>query len=988
MRRVTTSTLFCAVLVAVSAAVMASCTRSLQTDAIPENDIWTRPVILPLPVFTGGTSTPVVSLSGAAWKITVDPPDEFWMNDVDPATWRDVRVPSSVDKQGISAQAYAYKARIGIPGEFSEKRIFLRFEGVTGTARAWVNGVQVGEHHGGFTIWNPEITDHVAPGQDAWLTVAIREPGRGDSSNGYGGGIIRDIQLVAVPESHLIRFNVETDLDENYRNATIKVWSAVEFGGSASGNVHLSLKDSNGETVSLRPNHIELTRERPEVITEIPVSNPLKWDAEHPNLYTLEARLEVDGQTTEVVTRKVGFREVEISGRTLLVNGQEIKMRGSGQFDSHPLNGRTLTAEEAERDVRLYKRANHNYVRPACYPASEALLDACDRLGLYVEGEAPVTFTRGTESDPELIPLFLGQTAEMIEANRSHPSIIIWNLANESSYGVSIRRMSEYIRAEEPTRPIVFSWSHRIPPEDPLPYDIYSYHYPNYTDDVGAPGVAVFNAEATREYPPTMPVLSDEYAHPVCYNRAEMQRDPAVRNFWGEGIKIFWEEMHETHGSLGGAIWAFIDENSRGTSIFAWGLVDLWRRERPEFWLTKKAYSPVRIAEEPLTNPGAGAPLDIPIQNWYDHTNLKELTVEWNAGWDSGTLQGPDVPPDGEGRLRIPGRQWQSGDVVNLKFFGQLGYLVDEYNLEIDPPAFTLRPASGPAPDLTEAAGAITVSGDDFQILFSKQTGLMTRGSYRGSDLIKSGPYLHLTGADLASWSFRSIKADSDGEEAVVNIAGAYGPVEVSYEVRIDGQGLITTNYTLDKFPIVPPETRVVPWNRTHAGGFAEVGISYVLTGEVDRLSWRRKGLWSAYPEDHIGRIQGVAPRSGRGAEMRPGVEPTWPWAEDEKDFNLYGENDQGGRGTHDFRGMKEYIYYASAIAGPANRVRAESNATDAVRLEVADAKPDDGVRFIIDNLWNYPEIGLGNYMKPPVIVGEGYSNQVRFRLTDRDSDL
>ena len=89
--------------------------------------------------------------------------------------------------------------------------------------------------------------------------------------------------------------------------------------------------------------------------------------------------------------------------------------------------------------------------------------------------------------------------------------------------------------------------------------------------------------------------------------------------------------------------------------------------------------------------------------------------------------------------------------------------------------------------------------------------------------------------------------------------------------------------------------------------------MAYVLTGDVDRLSWCRKGLWSAYPEDHIGRNPGVALREGRGHLSGTG-KAVWPWSEDEQEFVLFGRNEPGDRGTRDFRSMKENIYYASAI--------------------------------------------------------------------------
>jgi hypothetical protein len=340
------------------------------------------------------------------------------------------------------------------------------------------------------------------------------------------------------------------------------------------------------------------------------------------------------------------------------------------------------------------------------------------------------------------------------------------------------------------------------------------------------------------------------------------------------------------------------------------------------------------------------------------------------------------VLPHAEGTLRIPVRGVRRGDILSLKFYDPDGLLIDEHSLPIDPAPFMIAAPQGPAPTIRDSADSISVSGGSFVVVFSKATGLVTSGTYRGQTLIKGGPSLNVIGADLQPWSVRSISAHAAVSEAVVNIAGSYGPVEASFEIRIDGQGLITAKYTLDRFDVNVPETKVVPWNSTNAGGFEEVGISWLLDGGVDSLAWKRNGLWSDYPDDHIGRTMGIARRSGPGAQARPGVRPAWPWAEDEKDFNLYGPDDKGGRGTNDFRSMKEYVYYASAIVGGAYRVRAESNASDAVRLEVSGAD----VRMYIDNLWNYRQIGLGNFMKEPVVVKTGYSNVVRVRLTDRDN--
>jgi hypothetical protein len=159
---------------------------------------------------------------------------------------------------------------------------------------------------------------------------------------------------------------------------------------------------------------------------------------------------------------------------------------------------------------------------------------------------------------------------------------------------------------------------------------------------------------------------------------------------------------------------------------------------------------------------------------------------------------------------------------------------------------------------------------------------------------------------------------------------------------RSGALGLLTTTYTL----------------RGQPKGMSEVGIAFTLSSSVNRLTWDRRALWSAYPSDHIGRPQGIAMRDPSGpAEIYRSL-PRGPWSHDSKDFFLYGPNDAGGRGTNDFRSLKENIWHASCVqAGTDLRVRAESDATAAVRAEVL---PDGKVRFHIDNLWGYPDLAWG----------------------------
>jgi beta-galactosidase/beta-glucuronidase len=276
----------------------------------PESELYPRPTIIPKTVKTEGVQKTIISLNGT-WKLNSKLAEEFWSNSVDFSSWSDVRVPSHIAAQGFSAreaQQYAYKLNFLVPADFAGKRIFIKFHGVTGMAKAWINGTYLKEHFGGFTTWDCDITEYVTPGQESVLTVGIDDIRRGLS--GYNnGGILRDVELMAVPQDYITRLNIETDLDENYDHAVLKIWIAMAFNQGNASQINFTLLDASGKAVPLDPYNVTLTKESPEKIIEIPISSPVKWDAEHPNLYNLEAKVVQDDKTTQSVSKNVGISE-------------------------------------------------------------------------------------------------------------------------------------------------------------------------------------------------------------------------------------------------------------------------------------------------------------------------------------------------------------------------------------------------------------------------------------------------------------------------------------------------------------------------------------------------------------------------------------------------------------------------------------------------------------------------------------------------------
>ena len=907
-----------------------------------------RPTIVPIPVETPGVRNPVLNLNGT-WKFAPEPPPDFWKNEGAPSDWKDIEVPGEWATQGYNLGPdieRVYKRQVVVPAEFAGRRLVLRFEGVYSYARVWVDGRYVRDHHGGFTSWDCDVTDVLKPGQSSWLVVGVTDMSDDVSwGSSYAkhsiGGILQDVKLIALPPIYAARFHVTTDLDERYRNGTLEVAVGLRLPPRATAEVRLTLRDLQNKTIRLEPDILRLAATAAETTVRIPVGPVTTWDAEHPRLYTLEARVIADGVTLEVLRRNVGFRKVEVHGNKLFVNGREVKLRGGNRHNIHPLRGRSVPAEFDLLDARLFREANINFVRTSHYPPTEAFLDACDRIGLYVEEENALCFiaTHGnlpTSDDPAYRSRYFDQFAEMVERDRSHPSVIIWSLGNESRWGANVKQLYDHVKSEDPSRPVIWSYPDTVPKGQPG-YDIYSSHYPKFDADLKSS---------------SLPQLNDEWAHVACYNVDTLRRDPGVRDAWGESLKKFWENAFTAGGSLGGAIWGLIDDvtflGANGAGYGEWGIVDGWRRPKPEYWHVKKAYSPVRVDDRPIPNPGPGRPIRIPVRNWFDHTNLNELAVTWSVGNQTNRVTDLAVDPHGEGVITIPAAGWREGQVVRLRFLRARSLVVDEYAMTIAPPTTTPMPAppgpEGPPPQLIETERILTVLGKTFRLVFDKTTGLIETGEVAGTRLVAGGPFLACAPATLLPWSLSSLERRIEGNEAVLDIGGSFAGALTRYVLRVDGGGFMTVDYAYGGRP----------------EGLSEMGVAFDLPAEVESVSWERRGLHSVYPPDHIGRNAGTARKLRAGPPDVYRTQPVWTWAQDMTDWFLLGRDHGGYGATRDFRSLKANIKRVVIdLTGTPARFIVEGDGTEAVRAEIL---PNGNIRLNILDQWAYPDLDWGNY--------------------------
>lgn len=491
---------------------------------------------------------------------------EWYFRYSEKSKWEKIQVPGEVAMQGYAIKhdtPFFYQRSFHVPIDFKDHTVILRFDGVYSQAKLYINGKFVREHFGGFTRWETDITSFIHPGKNNEITLEVVD--RLDDisyASGYAhhpiGGILRDVTLFALPEDFIYDFHTETDLDDSFQDATLRIFFQSENDMEAS----YTLTDPKGNKFPLEQTNFPI--HTGENIHTIFISKPLKWDAEHPNLYTLSIQLNHKGTEVACFSQQIGFREIKIEGNQMLVNGKQVKLRGACRHDIHPTLGRTTTAELDSLDVLLFKRSNMNFVRTSHYPPSEHFLNYCDKFGIYVECETAACFVDTyrqknyapgkSQDSATFTPRYLGQLHEMVKSFRSHASILLWSIGNESVYGKNFQASWDWLKSTDKTRPVIFSFPGSVGDRKPI-YDILSMHYQDYNGNLEQWNRSVHNFQGD-----SIPALFDEWAHPACYTYETLQNDPGIREFWGFSIEKMWSGLFDARGGLGGAIWGYVDE--------------------------------------------------------------------------------------------------------------------------------------------------------------------------------------------------------------------------------------------------------------------------------------------------------------------------------------------------------------------------------------------------------------------------------------------
>ncbi len=299
-------------------------------------------------------------------------------------------------------------------------RVFLYFGAANYLSRVWLNGKKLGEHQGGFTPFNFEITDlGMESGNN--LVVEVDNTRHMDAvpslkSDWWNyGGLTRSVQLVEVPETYIQDYFVQLP-----KGSASEIAGWVRISGA-----------SSPQTVSLEIPEIKLKKT---VTTdaqgygEFRVPAQLKlWSPEDPKLYRV-----VIASGDDKVEDQIGFRTIETRGAQILLNGKPIFLRGISMHEEAPFReGRPTTDEENGTLLGWAKELGCNFVRLTHYPHNEALIRMADKKGLLVWTEIPVYWSTAWQN-PATLEVARQQLREIVARDHNRAAVIFWSMSNET----------------------------------------------------------------------------------------------------------------------------------------------------------------------------------------------------------------------------------------------------------------------------------------------------------------------------------------------------------------------------------------------------------------------------------------------------------------------------------------------------------------------------------------------------------------------------
>ena len=530
----------------------------------------------------------------------------------------------------------------------AEKRYLLNFEGVDSCLFVYVNQQFVGYSQISHCTSEFDITDFLQQGKNhlhvlvlKWCDGSYLE----DQDKFRMSGIFRDVYLLARERNYLQDFFIQTQFNLELTKAQLHV--ACQF-AECEQPISWQLFDPQGKLIIEQKGHA----------FHAEIENAQLWHAEKPRLYTLILQY-----GSEVICQKIGLRHIEVKNGVMLFNGQAIKFKGVNRHDSDPKTGYVISREQALQDLRLMKQHNFNAIRTAHYPNAPWFTELCDEYGFYVIAESDIE-SHGTNAvyvaspetsillgvkteidheairqktidnycymarSPEFNQAILDRTYANVERDKNRPSVVIWSLGNESSYGENFEQAAAWVKQRDQSRLVHYEnaiFQHSAHQNDTSNLDFHSEMYTS-TEELDA-----YFADAKNQ----KPYLFCEYLH-------------AMGNSCGD-TEDYFQAMERHAGACGGFVWEWcnhspylsnsskmgyggdFNDTPNDGNFCADGLVTADRQIQSNLLEYKNVYRPLRAT---LKNG------HIELKNYLDFTDTAEaISIHYQITEDFAVIQ-------------------------------------------------------------------------------------------------------------------------------------------------------------------------------------------------------------------------------------------------------------------------------------------------------------------------------------------------------------
>ncbi|WP_455586425.1 glycoside hydrolase family 2 TIM barrel-domain containing protein [Bacteroides sp.] len=865
--------------------------------------------------YTMESSPYFLSLNGT-WKFKWAPdpskkPDGFFAPSYDVSGWDDIEVPSTWQVYGVrhnknwdkplyvntgypftfNPDTYSvmadrpsdwtynnnmknpvgsYRREFTLPAGWDGRNVYVRFNGVGHGYYLWVNGNYVGYSEDSYLPSEFDITSYLHEGQNVIAAQLYRfTSGSFLECQDYWRltGIHRDAFLWSAPKTQIRDYFFSTDLYNNYTDAKASVVVNLQGVKLSQGTLGVKIMD-RGTVVAEFTRAVATMREYTVLMD---VVNPKKWSAETPYLYDLVLTLKDGDKTIDIRGGKVGFREVGIrEDGALLINGKRMVFHGTNRHDHSEINGRTISKEEMENDVKMMKRLNINAVRTSHYPNNPYFYDLCDKYGIYVLAEANVE----CHGDMRLsgVELFrkpmVARSENQVKWLRNHVSIFMWSYGNESGNGNNFESVEKAIKALDKTRLTHYEgnsqWS-----------DVSSTMYAHY-ENIKSIGEERENQYKNGQKP--RPHIQCESSHAMGNSMGSVrdmfdlyERYPALT---GEFIWDWKDQSLQmpVPGKSGETYWAYggdFGDKPNDGNFCTNGVIFADYSISSKSYNTKKIYQPIDFSmkEDQKT---------FVLKSKLAFKTIDDLDITYSVLEDGivvkkGTV-GDIVLPAGETQevviSALPENTKEDAEYF-IRFSATQKNATDwaEKGFEVASEQFSLNTARKKAWQVAatgslameQTTDAITVTGKNFKAVFSKKEGTLTEYQLNGQTLIcqplrlnvfrlptdndkahtadwdKMGlRNLRLTAGD---WKVELAEAKNVADLVITNRYAASSPYTFTTQVsfKITDDGVIFVSSVID-----PAVKKVV---------LPKIGYVLEMPEGFENFTWFGRGPWDSYAD-------------------------------------------------------------------------------------------------------------------------------------------